>query len=417
MRLPHRILRFYFLLALEAFAFIAFVRTSAAANQLTFNPNGLRFGEVVVGQKTTLAASLTNNGSTSTTLSTMRVNGVAYSVTGLALPVTLGAGQGISFTVTFSPTATGLATGGIAFNGNAADINFRGWGVSSAALTSNPPNLAFGNVQAGTTKTLLVTLTNSEASRITISQQTTSTGFATENLPLPLTLAAGQSFTFGIVFSPSASGSASGVFEGLNSGNGLLIAIPLTGTGTAAGQLTVSPATINFGNVTVAQSSTQTGTLSASGASVTISSAESSSSEFVLGGMSFPSTIAAGKSASYSVTFTPQSSGTVSATLSFASNASNSPTVQSLSGTGVAPQQYSVSLSWTASTSPVVGYNVYRGSTSGGPYSKINTTLDPSTTYTDSSVATGQTYYYVTTAVNSNGQESTYSNQVQAVVP
>ena len=65
----------------------------------------------------------------------------------------------------------------------------------------------------------------------------------------------------------------------------------------------------------------------------------------------------------------------------------------------------------------VVGYNVYRGGTSGGPYNKINSALDGSTAYTDSGVLAGQTYYYVTTAVDSTGAESVYSNQVTAVIP
>jgi Abnormal spindle-like microcephaly-assoc'd, ASPM-SPD-2-Hydin len=400
-----------------ALMLVAFLQASAAVNQLSFNPAALRFGEVIVGRKATLAAVITNNGSSSITLSTISVNGATYSVSGLPLPVSLGAGQSVSFTVTFSPTATGLASASIAFNGNAAHLSLGGWGVSSQSLTSNPPNLAFGDVQTGSTETLHVTVTNSEATSISISQQSPSAGFATTNLSLPLTLAPGDSYTFGIVFSPSSTGAVSGMFRGLSSGNGVLIGIPLTGTGTAAGQLTISPASINFGNVTVGTSSTKTGTLAATGASVTISSADSSSSEFVLSGMSFPSTIAAGQSASYSMTFTPQSSGAASATLSFVSNASNSPTVQSLSGTGVVPQQYSVSLSWDASTSPVVGYNVYRGSKSGGRYARINTILDPKTTYVDSNVAASQTYYYVTTSVNSSGQESAYSNQVKVVIP
>jgi fibronectin type 3 domain-containing protein len=37
--------------------------------------------------------------------------------------------------------------------------------------------------------------------------------------------------------------------------------------------------------------------------------------------------------------------------------------------------------------------------------------------YSDSSVQSGTTYFYVTTAVDSSGTESSYSNQVQAVVP
>jgi hypothetical protein len=79
---------------------------------------------------------------------------------------------------------------------------------------------------------------------------------------------------------------------------------------------------------------------------------------------------------------------------------------------------FSASLSWTASTSSdVTGYNIYRSTLSGGSYTKINSSLVPGLTYTDSSVASGQTYYYLTTSVDSTGGESLNSNQVQAVIP
>jgi hypothetical protein len=119
-----------------------------------------------------------------------------------------------------------------------------------------------------------------------------------------------------------------------------------------------------------------------------------------------------------SVAFTPQATGAASGTVAFASNASNSPAL-SLSGTGTPTPIHSVSLSWTASASPdVIGYNIYRGTASAGPYSKINSSLNAGTTYSDNSVADGQTYYYVSTAVNSNNQESAYSNPPQmAMIP
>jgi fibronectin type 3 domain-containing protein len=65
----------------------------------------------------------------------------------------------------------------------------------------------------------------------------------------------------------------------------------------------------------------------------------------------------------------------------------------------------------------VTGYNVYRSSVSGGPYSKVNTTLIAATTYVDTTVASGQTYFYVVTSVESNGVESANSAEVTAVVP
>jgi fibronectin type 3 domain-containing protein len=65
----------------------------------------------------------------------------------------------------------------------------------------------------------------------------------------------------------------------------------------------------------------------------------------------------------------------------------------------------------------VAGYNVYRGTVSGGPYSQINSSLQSGTSYTDDTVAAGETFYYVTTAVDSSGLESDYSNQAEAVIP
>lgn len=76
---------------------------------------------------------------------------------------------------------------------------------------------------------------------------------------------------------------------------------------------------------------------------------------------------------------------------------------------------HTVTLAWAPST--VAGYNVYRGTVSGGPYTKINTALDSAAKYVDTTVQSGQTYYYVVTAVSTAGVESAYSKQVTAVVP
>ena len=97
-------------------------------------------------------------------------------------------------------------------------------------------------------------------------------------------------------------------------------------------------------------------------------------------------------------------------------------TLNGSSGTGVnftsqTATYSSVVLSWTASTSPVVGYNAYRSTISGGQYTKLNSSLIATTSYTDQTVQSGSTYYYVATAVDSQGNESSYSNQAVATVP
>ena len=78
---------------------------------------------------------------------------------------------------------------------------------------------------------------------------------------------------------------------------------------------------------------------------------------------------------------------------------------------------HSVSVTWTASSSPnIAGYNVYRSTTSGGTYSLLSA-LVTTTSYKDTDVVAGETYYYVVTAVNTSNQESANSTQAQATVP
>ena len=285
-------------------------------------------------------------------------------------------------------------------------------------LKVSPTTVSFGNVQVGYSKTLTTTLSNTGRGNLMVYYATTmGAGFTTSGLNVPVTLAPTQSFTFSVTFAPQSSGSATGSIT-LSSQNGHSTReVPLTGSGTASGQLTVSPANLDFGNVTVGNSQSLTGTLAATGASVVVSSGSSSSSEFALSGLSFPLTISAGQSASFTMTFTPQSSGTASASLSLDSDAANSPTVESFTGTGTNPPHHTVDLSWDPSSSVVSGYDVYRSGISGGPYTKITSALDLSTTYADSSVESGNTYYYVTTAVDGSGSESSYSNEVQASIP
>jgi hypothetical protein len=386
---------------------------------LTATATNLSFGGVQVGNGQTLSETLTNSGGSTVTI-TAATTASPYSVTGLTLPTTLAAGQSTTFGVMFTPTTGGSASGNLSITSNASNptltVPLSGTGVTPGSLTATATSLSFGSVQVGSDQTLSESLTNSGGSSVTITQATTAAPYSVSGLSLPMTLIPGQSFTFGAVFAPTSVGSVSGSISVVSNATNPNLAVSLSGTGTAAGQLTISPATLSFGSVVVGQSKSMAATLSATGSSLTISSASTGSSEFALSGISFPLNIAAGQSASVTVTFTPQASGTASDNASFVSNAANTP-VESLTGTGTAPPQHSVDLTWGASTSSVMGYNVYRSGTSGGPYTKINSVPDALTSYTDSTVLGGQTYYYVSTALDAGGMESGFSNEVKATIP
>jgi HYDIN/CFA65/VesB-like, Ig-like domain/Immunoglobulin domain/Cep192 domain 4/Immunoglobulin I-set domain len=179
-----------------------------------------------------------------------------------------------------------------------------------------------------------------------------------------------------------------------------------------------SPSALNFGNVNVSGNSRQNDTLTNAGTSnVTISNVGISGAGFGASGVPTGLILSPGQTATLTATFSPSTSGSMTGSVTVASDASNSPDTIALSGTGVIVVNHSAALSWTASTSAVIGYNAYSGTKPGGPYTKLTPTPTPGTSYTDSTVQTGLTYYYVVTAVDSAGTESPYSNEVSATIP
>jgi hypothetical protein len=393
----------------------AAARSPQAANPLALSPATLRFGAVELGQSETQLVTVTNNGQSSVTITQISAS-AEFSTSKLSMPIILAAGQGFNLSVTFAPIAVGWVGQNIQITSSGSNIPLNlqvaGTGANSVALLASPASLAFSQTSVGKTTTLPVTITNNRSWEVTVNSIQSSNGeFSASSANLPITLKAGQSFTVNVSFTPQSSGTVGAALAVSPS-----LDIPLTGTGSnAAGVLALVPAPLNFGNVAVGTTATQTITLSATGASVTVNSASSGNSQFVLDGAYFPFTIPAGQSQSFNVAFTPKSSGELSSSLTFASNASNSSDVETVSGTGTVTS-YSVSLSWN-SDSQATGYNVYRSTSSNGNYSKINSTLDPTTAYTDSTVSSG-TYYYAATAVNSEGKESARSAPpVVAVIP
>jgi 3D (Asp-Asp-Asp) domain-containing protein len=429
MRLPHPIsqivsVRFINLITnivifIVIFGMLGVLPMHAAQNiQLTCSSSSLKFGAVAVGQTETLLVNLTNNGTSSVTLSAINLSNPEFNVVA-SLPTVVPAGQSLNVSVSFAPTTGGWTAGNVAFISNATNptlkVGVSGTGNSNQAITVNPSSISFGGHGVGSFATLSLVLTNTRKWAVSVNGlQTSGAVYSISGPALPLSLAGGQSVTFNVTFAPLASGTIGGsVFV-----QGPSLTVPLSGTGTVAvaGQLSIAPAALSFGNVTVGNSGNAALTLSASGASVTISSEASSSGAFALAGASFPITIAAGQSVSLDVVFTPKNSGIAAGSLSFASNAGTAPPAEAVTGTGVTPV-YSVGLTWSPSISEVMGYNVYRGPGVGGPFSKINSSLESVTAYTDGSVASGQTYYYVTTAVNSSNVESSPSSPAQATIP
>jgi hypothetical protein len=404
---------------------IALAGTGTAATSpavLAQSVSTLAFGNVQVGTSKSETETLTNTGTTPITISQANVSGSGYSISGLTLPLKLAAGQSANFSVTYSPTSAGLSSGSLVISSDASNSTLAASLSATATAAPKPGTLSvsassisFGSILVGEAKRQSETLKNTGESLVTISQANLSgVGFSLEGLYLPLQLNAGESFTFNLVFAPGAAATASGALFVVSDASNTLSPVALTGTGAPTGKLLVTPTALNFGSVTVGGSKSLTTTLSAQASSVTISSGEISGSEFTLSGVSFPLTLSAGQSVPVTFTFTPQSSGSASGNLALSTNTSTATVMQTLSGSATAAPHHSVSLSWDGSSA---GFLVYRGTQSGGPYARITSTATAASSYVDSAVQSGATYYYVTTSVDSSGEESDYSNEVKAVVP
>lgn len=80
---------------------------------------------------------------------------------------------------------------------------------------------------------------------------------------------------------------------------------------------------------------------------------------------------------------------------------------------------HSVTISWTppgivGGSGSVKGYNVYRGTVTGGPYTKQNATPAPASPYVDTAIVSGTKYFYVVTTVDTANNESAFSNETSA---
>jgi len=419
--------------------------TATGTSPLTYqwSKNSTAISGATSASYTTLATASSDNNAQFTVTVTNSVKSVTSSAAVLTVtaPTTISAqpaGKTVSVgqTATFSVTATGSGTVSYQWKKNGTAIN----GATSATYTT-PAAAASDN---GSTFTVTVTSAGGSV--------TSNNAILTVNIPPSMTtqptsstVIAGQTATF----TAAAAGTAPLTYQWKMNGTAISGATsasyttPATTTGNSSEQFTVT-VTNAAGNITSASATltvnaatfilnASTSALSfssvnigsnkilpvvftnAGNSNVTISNVTVSGAGYAASGVQSGQIINPGKTATLNVTFAPSGAGAVPGTVNVTSNAS--PASITLSGTGVQATSHSVSLSWTASTSTVAGYNAYRSAVSGGPYAKLNGSTDASISYSDSTVQSGQTYFYVVTSIDSTGVESVNSTEVSAIIP
>ena len=344
-----------------------------------------------------------------------------------------------TFTVTMTPSATGTRSASLVISdtgpGGVQSVYLTGTGVNPS-VTLSPPSLSFGTCLIGaTTAAKTISLSNSGPGTLVISSLAIVGADASDfaetsncgNSVLP-----GWGCTVSVTFTPLAAGSrVAAVAATFNaSANGGTQMVSLSGTGIGPGSagsgtgnptsgVSLAPTSLSFATQPIATTSAaQTVTLTnGTGAALSIAGLAitgTNADEFAEIANNCNAFVAAGATCTIEVSFTPSGSGQRTATLNVTDNASNSPQSVSLAGTGC----LDIILSWVPSATPgIIGYNIYRGTTSGGEGpTPINSSPVNARTYVDSNVTAGMTYYYVLTSVAIGGEQSPPSNETEAAV-
>jgi hypothetical protein len=296
--------------------------------------------------------------------------------------------------------------------------------AAEPAISVSPSVLNFGPVNVGSASTIVVTLQNPSSSAVNITGVSSSLAEAAYVGPaLPVTLNPGDTLQAPVSLTADAATLFRGSIE-FTEDNGAVVLISLIGTGVsvptpvvAPAQLALSSSNIGFGSVAVGATATQAVTVSNSGNSnLTLSGVSLAGPGFAASGLASGAILIPGQSSVLTVTFSPAATGSVTGSVTIGSDAAS--TTVALTGNGTAsPSSETATLNWAVDDSATGGYDVYSSSTSGGPYTKLTATPIAATSYTDSSVEAGQTYYYVVTAVDANGVESDYSAEISAQIP
>jgi RHS repeat-associated protein len=343
--------------------------SAAGANQgVVFTPAEVSFADIEVGS-TSAPVTVTAHNYTSSIVEYSGPSGLGefkFPKGTCPLPVnknTLGPGKSCTFEVEFAPTKVGSVSGVITLATSSAKYSMQLKGSAlAAALDFSPAEASFGNAGLKTTsEPITVTAYNFSKSPVEYSSLSGSKEFKIEGGTCPLSgngkpLEPGKSCTFESVFSPTASGLASG--EITYTDGKTKVTYKLTGTGVAQA-VVFNPAEAGFGDVPVGSTSkAETVSIHNYTASPVRSSGSTNLKEFKFSsGATCPlpgngKTLEPDTSCSFTVAFAPTTAGAVNGEIKF----SDGKTFL-LTGTGTVAPHANAGGPYTGTVNQAVSFN------------------------------------------------------------
>jgi hypothetical protein len=316
------------------------VVNSANAGSLLPQPSSVNFGAVSIGQTVSTTVSLLNGSSAPVEVTQLNLTGQSFSVGPSNLPVTIAAGGTYTLNVQFNPATIGTSTGQLTIASNSSTsgtpvISLSGTGTTgtgSAALSAL--SCSNGAMTGAGTDACTVTLTAAATSGgLTVSLSSNNSAVT---VPSTVTVPAGTAsagFTATVASVATAQATILTASQGSSSAGFALL------LNAAVPTLSISAASVPFGNVVVNTSATQPVTLTSTGtAPVTINGVTLTGTGFTLSSAALPATLSPGQALTLTVQFDPAATGAATGQLTIASNSSTNGTAMvSLSGTGTPP--------------------------------------------------------------------------------
>jgi hypothetical protein len=212
-----------------------------------------------------------------------------------------------------------------------------------AGVIVNHPTLNLGNVISGQSSEASATLTNTASASVTVEPPRVSgTEFEVVSPRFPLILAGGQHAVFTVAFTPTTAGPAKATVTFPIAGSNAKIALAVYATAVTAGKISLSLASIRFGNVAPGRNLTKMEVFTNSGGSaITVKKVTMTGDRFRLSAPPLPFTLAVGQRADCRVTFAPGNTGSVSGSISLTTSPADDIDEHRIRSSGGLPPHYS----------------------------------------------------------------------------
>lgn len=302
---------------------------------LSMSATSIAFGNEAINATATKSVTLTSSGSAPVTISSASVSGTGFSISGLALPMTLNPGKTATVDVHFDPTTSGSHSGQLSIASDSSSspssvIALSGTGTNSSSSPLSGITCSKGSIMGSGTDACTVTLSTAAGSGGT--SVSLSSSDSAVSVPASLTVPASATSAAFTATVSAVTSTQTATLEASSGGVTKDFALQLNAT---TPTLSVNTTTVSFGDVTVGQTGTQSLTLSSTGnGPVTISAISVAGSLFSASGLTAPVTLNPGQSATLTLHMVAQTVSNYTGTLTIYSNSSTGNINVSMNGSG-----------------------------------------------------------------------------------